>query len=105
MPDAASGLVAVVKQAFNVSVRFVLTSGLPDDLSLDGVYVGRNVVYVSVDSTKPFSAVIGHGFVHYLRHAAPEVFDWFVQEATRMLSLACARGPVGVQGRDPRRSD
>ena len=91
VPDAARGMVAIVKRVFGVDVRFVRAEGLPSDLAFDGIYVGRNVVYVNANSTKPFSAVIGHEFLHYLRHAAPDVYDGFVQQVARLLNLSRAR--------------
>lgn len=47
VPNAARGLVAVVKRLFNVDVRFVRAIGIPADLAFDGIYIGRNTVYVN----------------------------------------------------------
>lgn len=91
VPDAAGGLVGVVKRLFNVDVRFVKADGLPADLAFDGIYVGRNVVYVNADSQQAYSAIIGHEFLHYLRHAAPDLYDDFVRQAARVIRL----GPAG----------
>ncbi|MFZ4538165.1 LPD38 domain-containing protein [Propionivibrio sp.] len=87
VPDAARGMVSVVKRMFNVDVRFVRTEGLDPRLDFNGIYVGKNVIYVDGSSTDPFSQVIGHEFLHYLKHAAPELYQQFVDEIPRLVHI------------------
>jgi hypothetical protein len=87
VPDAARGIVAVVKRLFNVDVRFVRAEGFDPRLAFNGIYVGKNVVYVNGDSTDPFSQIIGHEFLHYLKHAAPELYQQFVDALPRLVRL------------------
>ena len=97
VPDAARSLVAVVKRMFNVDVRFVTAGGLPESLNFDGIHVGRNTVYVNSDSTAPFSQVIGHELLHFLRHTAPDLNDTFGEAIPVNLALL-----LGQQVPEPR---
>lgn len=57
VPNAARGIVSAVKRLFGVDVRFVRANGIDPRLQFDGIYIGRNTVYVNVDSSTPFSSV------------------------------------------------
>ena len=88
VPDAAAGIVAVVKRMFNVDVRFVGIRGIFGPLNFDGADIVRNTLYVNVESHTPFAQVIGHEFLHYLRHAAPDLYEQFSHWIKRSIDMA-----------------
>lgn len=97
VPDAARGMVAGISRLFGINIRFVRAEGLPADVQFNGMYVGRNSVFVNVDSDTPFSQVIGHEFLHYLRHAAPDLYQDFIQRALPALKLGQLRSAADIE--------
>jgi hypothetical protein len=59
VPDAASGIVAVLKRLFNVFVRIVGVRGAREWPGFDGHYSGRNTVLVISESHSLFVQAIG----------------------------------------------
>lgn len=105
VPDAAAPLVKAIKRLFGTDIQFVRTEGLHPKLDFNGVYIGGNTFFVSVDSPKPYGFVIGHEFLHHLRQSAPELYERFTPAAARLLSrsgeLLGRTKARGILGRRP----
>jgi hypothetical protein len=91
-PFSARPIVAALKKSFGLEVVFVDGVGnLPSKLDFDGLHVkGERRIYVAADSTKPFHAVIGHEFLHWLENTAPDAYEAFKDAVAPVLRARAA---------------
>lgn len=91
-PFSARPIVAALKKAFGLEVVFVDGVGnLPSGLDFDGLYrKGERTIYIAADSTKPFHAVIGHEFLHWLENTAPDAYEAFKDAVAPVLRARAA---------------
>ena len=85
MPDAFVSTGRAIEKLFGVKIQFVQVTGLSPEARFDGLYAGRNVLYVNIETQKPASFVVGHEFLHYLSKSNEDLFDRFTQAAMLLM--------------------
>ena len=85
MPDAFVRTGRAIEKLFGVKIQFVEVNGLGEGRGFNGLYAGRNVLYVNINTTKPASFVVGHEFLHYLAKSNEDLYDRFTQAASRLM--------------------
>lgn len=85
MPDAFVSTGRAIEKLFGVKIQFVQVTGLSPEARFDGLYAGRNVLYVNIETQKPASFVVGHEFLHYLSKSNEDLFDRFTQAAILLM--------------------
>jgi hypothetical protein len=99
-PFSARPIVAALKKAFGLEVVFVDGVGnLPSGLDFNGLYVkGDRTIYIAADSTKPFHAVIGHEFLHWLESTSPDAYEAFKDAVAPVLRARAANSAARRYG-------
>jgi hypothetical protein len=85
MPNAFVSTGRAIEKLFGVKIQFVQATGLSPEARFDGLYAGRNVLYVNIETEKPASFVVGHEFLHYLAKSNEDLFDRFTQAAMPLM--------------------
>jgi hypothetical protein len=101
-PFSARPIVAALKKAFGLEVVFVGGVGnLPSGLDFNGLYVkGDRTIYVAADSPRPFHAVIGHEFLHWLENTSPDAYEAFKDAVAPVLRARAANSAARRYGSD-----
>jgi hypothetical protein len=101
-PFSARPIVAALKKAFGIDVVFVGGVGaLPTGLDFNGLYVkGDRTIYVAADSPRPFHAVIGHEFLHWLENTSPDAYEAFKDAVAPVLRARAANAAAKEYGSD-----
>jgi len=70
-------------------------------LDFNGLYVkGDRTIYVAADSPRPFHAVIGHEFLHWLENSAPDAYEAFKDAVAPVLRARAANAAAKRYGSD-----
>jgi len=69
-----------------VHVQFVRADGIPKEIDFSSLYLGGRTLFINVNARRPYSTIIGHEFLHYLRTANPALYTLFKKVAQPLMA-------------------